>query len=162
MIAGMNWLYWAPLAAASLHIVEEFVYPGGFAAWDRRYRPAFAHSITGRFHVIINGLLLIACYDVWALRSNAIAAPIWLAVTTLLFANAVWHLVGSVRTRSYSPGVATGWLLYVPLTIYGFGHFLRTGQVSVPTALVAGAVGASYHLGVGKALHLFRTRRMRA
>jgi hypothetical protein len=66
----MNWLYWAPFGAASLHILEEFVYPGGFAAWDRRYRPDFSHTITGRFHVIINGLLLVACYDVWALRSS--------------------------------------------------------------------------------------------
>ena len=35
----------------------------------------------------------------------------WLIVTTLLFANAVWHVVGSVKTRSYSPGVLTGLLL---------------------------------------------------
>ena len=52
----LNWVFWAPLGAASLHIIEEFVYPGGFAAWDRRYRPGMRKSITPRFHIIINGL----------------------------------------------------------------------------------------------------------
>src|SRR5689334_17446221 len=98
----MNWLSWAPLAAASLHIVEEFVYPGGFAAWDRRYRPEFTRTITGRFHVIINGLLLVLCYDVWALRSRPIGAAAWLTVMTLLFTNAVWHVEGAIKSRSYS------------------------------------------------------------
>ena len=157
----MNWLYWAPFGAASLHIVEEFVYPGGFAAWDRRYRPDFSHTITGRFHVIINGLLLVACYDVWALRSSPMGPAALLTVTTLLFTNAVWHLAGSVKSRAYSPGMVTGLMLYMPLTVYGYGHFLRTGQVSVRTALVACAVGASYHLWAGKALHQWRARRAR-
>jgi hypothetical protein len=124
----MNWVYWAPFVAATLHIVEEFVYPGGFAAWDRRYRPGIRKIITPRFHVIINGLLLVACYDVWALRSSPIGVAAWLTVVTLLFANAVWHVIGSVKTRSFSPGVFTGLLLYVPLTVYGYVRFLRAGQ----------------------------------
>lgn len=50
----MTWLWWAPLAATTLHIFEEFVYPGGFAEWDRNYRPAVRKSITPRFHIIVN------------------------------------------------------------------------------------------------------------
>src|SRR5262249_5803750 len=53
-----GWIWWAPLCAATLHIVEEFVYPGGFAEWDRAYRPAFRESITPRLHVVVNALLL--------------------------------------------------------------------------------------------------------
>ena len=151
-----KWLFWVPFGAASLHIFEEFVFPGGFAAWDRRYRPDFQRSITSRFHVIINGLLLVACYDVWALRSRGIGAATWLAVMTLLFTNGIWHVIGSVKTRSYSPGVVTGLLLYVPLTVYGYVYFLRAGQVSASIAVAAFAVGASYHLWVGKALHHWR------
>ena len=156
----IHWLYGAPFGAASLHIVEEFVYPGGFADWDRRYRPDFRNTITPRFHVIVNGLLLVACYDVWAMRSVPIGVAVWLIVTTLLFANAVWHVVGSVKTRSYSPGVLTGLLLYVPLTVYGYVLFLRTGQASVPMAILAFAVGNSYQLWMGKALHNWRARRV--
>jgi hypothetical protein len=155
----MNWLYWAPFGAASLHIVEEFVYPGGFAEWDRRYRPGFQQSITPRLHVIVNGLLLVACYDVWAFRSRPMGPAVWLTVTTLLFANAVWHVAGTLRSREYSPGVVTGVLLYVPLTVYGYVHFLLTGQASVPAAILAFLIGVSYQLWVGKALHRWRVGR---
>lgn len=154
----ITWLYWAPFAAASLHIFEEFVYPGGFADWDRRYRPHIRKSITPRFHIIINGLLLVACYDVWALRSGPFGGAIWLTVTALLFGNAVWHLVGTVKTRTYSPGVLTGLALYVPLTVYGYVRLLSTGQTAPSTAILAFAVGVSYWLWVGKALHTWRTR----
>ena len=102
----MTWIWWAPLAAAALHIVEEFVCPGGFAAWDRAYRPAISASITPRFHVIINGLLLLLCAQVWGLApldrtgERAVAGVAWLAVAAVLFSNAVFHVIGSVRTRS--------------------------------------------------------------
>ena len=62
----MNWLPWAPLAAAGLHIVEEFVFPGGFAAWERRYRSDIRTSLTTRYLAIVNVLFLILCYDAGA------------------------------------------------------------------------------------------------
>ena len=153
----MNVFSWAPMGAAGLHIFEEFVYPGGFAEWDRHYRPGFRASITPRFHLIINGLLLLLCYDVGAMGGTPIGIAGWLAVMALLFGNAVWHVVGTVRTRRYSPGVITGVLLYVPLAIYGYIHLLRSGQVSVATAIVAFAIGSSYPL-IGTAIHRWRTK----
>lgn len=33
----MDWLPWAPPAAAVTHISEEFLWPGGLAAWYPRY-----------------------------------------------------------------------------------------------------------------------------
>src|SRR5262249_24313300 len=68
--APMTWLPWAPLAADSLHIFEEFAWPGGFADWYRRYKPGRAKSLTPRFLIIINGLLLVLCYDAGALRDR--------------------------------------------------------------------------------------------
>jgi Protein of unknown function with HXXEE motif len=152
------WLWWAPLGAASLHIVEEFVLPGGFPDWDRRYRPAIRKSITPRLHIIVNGLLLILAYDVYALRSSPYGASLWLTVMALLASNAIWHLVGAFKTRSYSPGMITGSLLYLPLTLYGYAIFLRTGQASVPTALAAAFLGSSYHVWIAPALHRRRAR----
>ena len=162
MSLAASWISWAPLGAASLHIVEEFFYPGGFAAWDREYRPGIRKSITTRFHVIMNGLLLVACYDVAALAKSPLGIPAWLTVTALLFSNAIWHLIGAVKTRKYSPGMVTGSLLYIPLAVYGYAHLLRTGRSSVSTAAVAFAIGISYHLWVARAVHAWRSRRVRA
>lgn len=162
----MTWLWWAPLAAAALHIVEEFALPGGFAAWDRRYRPDLRKSITPRLHVIINAALLLACLQV-ALLSRAggagaqrFAVAAWLTISALLFSNAVFHAVGTLQTRTYSPGLVTAVLLYVPVTVYGYAHFLRNGQASLLTASVAAILGGSYHLWAGL-LHKVRAGRAR-
>ena len=154
----MNWLFGAPLAAVCLHITEEFFLPGGFADWDRRYRPAFAHSITTRFHVIVNALLLVLCYDIWALRRSPAGPYLWLVVAALLFSNAIWHLRGAWKTRSYSPGMATGLLLYVPLALYGYPHFMRHASVSIAGAAAAFALGVSYPL-VSTLMHRRRVAR---
>lgn len=157
----MNALFLAPLCAAALHIFEEFVCPGGFAAWDRRYRPAFSASITPRLHLIVNGLLLLVCYDVWAFRATPAGVALWLIVMALLFGNALWHVVGAVKTRSYSPGIVTGLLLYVPLSVYGYARLLQSGRVDVGTAVLAFAVGASYPLWAA-AIHRWRAGRAKA
>jgi len=83
-------------------VLEEFLYPGGFAAWDREYRPGIRKSITPRFHIIMNGLLLVACYDVATLAKGPLGIPAWLTVTALLFSNAFWHVIGAARTRTKS------------------------------------------------------------
>jgi uncharacterized membrane protein HdeD (DUF308 family) len=142
----MNWLFWAPLAAASLHIIEEFVYPGHFSEWYQRYKPGIRKSITGHFLIIINILLLILCYDVGAMSPSPIRVAAWLGVMSLLAANGVWHVRGAIKTRSYSPGILTGTLVYLPLTVYGYVFFLNSKQASILTALIAFAVGASYQL----------------
>jgi hypothetical protein len=153
----MDWLYAAPLVAACLHITEEFFFPGGFADWDRRYRPEFAGSITSRLHIIVNVMLLVISYDVFAMRRRPLGPLIWMTVAAIVFTNALWHLRGAWKTRSYSPGMATGTLLYIPMTIYGYAYFLRSGVASPGTALLGFAIGSSYLL-IGPLMHRTRTR----
>lgn len=157
----MTWVFWAPLGAASLHIAEEFLYPGGFTTWYRRYKPERAASITPRFLVIVNVLLLVLCYDVGVLRTRPAGVALWLTVMALLAANGGWHVVGAIATRSYSPGLVTGVLLYVPLALFGYVLFLRSEQASVATAILAGTLGASYQFWAD-ALHRWRVRRFTA
>jgi len=127
-----QWLLWAPLAVAVLHIFEEFVWPGGFMNWYRRYRGTSAGSITPRFLLIVNVILL------------AVGVAYWIAVSAILASNGLWHLWAAVRGRGYSPGMVTGLVLYVPLAIYGCIHFLRSGSVSIGSAVVALLIGGSY------------------
>jgi hypothetical protein len=143
----MKWLGWAPLLAALAHIVEEFVYPGGFAGWDRTYRPKIRSSITPRLQLVINAALVFMCVSVGGagtsggvgslgdvhIRSmippqSAVAA--WLALAVLLFSNAIFHILGTVQTNRTSPGVRTGLLLYIPLAVFGFWYFLSSGLAS--------------------------------
>lgn len=152
-----GWLAWAPLAAASLHMVEEFVYPGGFMKWSHRTRTRFRGSINARYLIVINGLLLLLCYDVGALDGRRFGAVLWMGVGALLFANAVWHVVWTVRGASYSPGLVTGVVLYAPLVIYGYAWYIRSGQTTMAEVLVPLAVGSSFQFWANL-VHRFRSR----
>ncbi len=170
---GMTWLWWAPLGAVGLDIVEEFVYPGGFAEWDRAYRPAIRSSITPQLHFTINAMLLAFGVAVWLagpqtqhalgvqVRSaipREYAGMAWVALAALLCSNAAFHVVGTARSRSYSPGVVTAITLYIPLATLGCWHMLSSGQVSAAGALVGVLLGGSYHLWAA-GLHAMRARR---
>ncbi len=170
----MAWLWWAPSIAASLHIVEEFVIPGGFGEWDRAYRPRLRASITPRLHVAVNAALLVLCamvglagsaggVAIGSLRLRSAIPPseggaAWVALAALLLSNAAFHVVGAIRTRRYSPGIVTAVALYVPLAFVGAGYLLRAGRVSALDAAVGAAIGGSYPLWA-HLLHVVRARR---
>jgi len=141
----MEWLRWAPLAAASLHMGEEFIFPGGFAHWYRRYR-VDPSRITNRMLIVVNVVLLAVCCDVGLLGPTPLGVAYWLAIAALLCSNGCWHLWACYKQRSYSPGVITGMGIYVPLAVYGYAEILRSGAASVPTALIACSVGSLYQI----------------
>ncbi|MEP7014969.1 MAG: HXXEE domain-containing protein [Verrucomicrobiota bacterium] len=152
-------LAWSLTAAAGVHIFEEFVFPGGFKQWWSAYQPEVAASVSNRWLVIINAVLLLfsasVALAVQAPRGNGVAA--WLALAALLFCNALFHIIGSFRSWRYSPGMISGILLYIPLTIYGSAYFLKSGCASLPTAIVAALIGGSYYF-ISSANHRRRTR----
>lgn len=139
-----NTLFWLPLGAASAHIVEEFVWPGGFADWYRDYHPDFGSSPSPRFLFWINAALLFACVSVGIDAPTPFGPPFFLSLVALLGANGIFHAAAVARTRRYSPGVVTGAALYLPLAAFGFAAMLTSGRASIGTAVVAGAIGGSY------------------
>jgi hypothetical protein len=150
-------LSWWPLLASVLHIMEEFVFPGGFPAWDRTYRPEIRTSITPRFHLVVNGLLILICTAIGLMGASPRGVAAWLTLASLLASNAIFHLVGTIQTKSYSPGIVTGVALYIPMACYGYLHFLRAHQASAGTAITALVIGGSYHFWSSR-IHSRRAR----
>ena len=141
----MTLIFWLPFCFAALHIFEEFVWPGGFSTWYASYRPHVAESLTTRFLVIGNGiLLLVACLLGWMGPLWSRGLSLWLILAALLAANAIFHVRGVIVLGRYSPGVVTGVLLYLPLCIWGYWHFLATHEASWQFAAISCVVGASY------------------
>jgi Protein of unknown function with HXXEE motif len=70
-----------------------------------------------------------------ALRRDSLG---WLAIAiaALLFANGLLHLLGSIMTGTYSPGVVTGVVLYVPLGLLA----LMRAWTQAPPGFVARGV----------------------
>jgi hypothetical protein len=151
-------LAWALVPAAALHIIEEFVWPGGFALWYRSWRPELAPSMTQAFFILINALLLALCVMGGMLSASPRGVALWLTVAALVAANGIFHVYGSIASQSYSPGMITGVSLYLPLAIYGFWHALASGNASTGTAGIALILGGSYQFW-SNAIHSRRARR---
>lgn len=135
-----------PLVSAALHVAEEFVWPGGFAAWFRRYRPETAVSVTPRFLALANAAFLLLCLTPILLGPTANGYGLWLYAAAVQIVNALFHVRATWRMREYSPGLVTSLLLYLPLGAYGFWSFLGDGRASPGTAVMALLVGVAYHV----------------
>jgi uncharacterized protein with HXXEE motif len=145
MSLNVDVLSWAPLGGACIHVFEEFVWPGGFPRWYRAYR-ANARSVSRRFLVIINVLLFVALFDGAMAGNSRLGVALLLTFSAILFANGCWHLWASYKSHSYSPGVISGTLVYLPLGIFEYVGWVRLGRASLGTAAVALLIGISYPL----------------
>jgi hypothetical protein len=138
----MNWVFYALFGAALLHVVEEYAFPGGFPDFMRKMAGRFASSVNTAFALIINGLFLILCLA-GALFSAQ--APLFsLSVAGLCGINGLSHLAGTLRTRRYVPGLATGLLLYLPLAIWAYAAYFWAGLATPRQAAGTILVGLAF------------------
>ncbi len=138
----MEWVFTGFLIASIIHIVEEYVYPGGFPAVMKRTAPRFAPQITTRFAVVINGLQLVLCLVAIVVGQRNLVFS--LSVAGLLLINGLVHAGGSIRLRGYAPGVISGLVFYLPLSIYACASFVASGQITASELLVSGVLGLLY------------------
>jgi hypothetical protein len=97
-----------------VHIGEE--HWGGFALWISRVVGA---HLTDRELLVLNGIGLVlmttgAVLVSWSRRWRWVVT----AIAGIVVVNAVLHAIGSVVTRSYSPGVVSGLVLWIPLGLF--------------------------------------------
>lgn len=140
----MNWIFGAFLAASLAHMAEEYLYPGGFPEFMKRMNPQFASQVTTGFAVIINGLQLLLCILALVVNRNNLVFS--LSVAGLLFLNGWVHIAGSIRGRTYAPGLITGIALYLPLSVYAYSVFWSSGQLTILETIVTMVLGALYQL----------------
>ena len=138
----MDWMFIAFLAVSLLHMGEEYIYPGGFIDFMKRLNPRFAPLVTVRFAVITNGLQLLLCIVALAVGRNNLVFS--LSVASLIFINALVHIVRSIRVKRYTPGVITGVALYLPLSVCAYYLFWASGQLTLFEGIASGLLGILY------------------
>ena len=84
--------------------------------------------------------------SVVAIRARTSLAWLVATLAAILGINAALHLLGSLVTRTYSPGSITAAFLYLPLVIYAFRQVLP--RIARGIALWAVGLGAAIHAGV--------------
>ena len=108
-----KWFRWWLFPGTHLvHFIDELVSAGGLPAWMARL--GLAPMSTKQF-VGASLLALVAMtVTAWVARKGK---PDWLVfgLTAIVVLNALAHLTLSLATRSYSPGTASGALLWLPL-----------------------------------------------
>ena len=130
------------LLTFAVHLAEEFWGGIGFSAWVRLHSgipltEAIALRLNATFFVVMAVPVTVG----WLYRpARWLFVPLGAAELT----NGVLHLITSLLTLSYSPGVVSGVLLWIPLGI----HVIRTANRIWPTPqIVAGALlGLFLHL----------------
>lgn len=128
-------LYTLLAVSAVLHVVEEFVYPGGFAKDFRGLLSRFGLTITNFQIVFINtlffGLIILVLFS----HKNA---PITsLAAVFLVGLNGIIHTITSVGLRKYFPGLITGALLYIPLGVIAWVYSPGDSAVKFNALIIA-------------------------
>ena len=138
----MNWIFGAFLGASLFHMGEEYFYPGGFMDFMKHLNPKFAPLVTKPMAIVVNGLQLLLCIMVMIVGKRA---PIFgLSVAALLFINGLSHIMGCIKAKGYAPGVITGILLYIPLSIYAYFLAIGSGLLNVDAVLITGVLGLLY------------------
>lgn len=138
------------LVVFPLHVAEETA--GGFVAW-----------FNSLVHPPINlGLFLtvnLVCFAITALFAVATAksrAPAMLSVAIgwlffLMFANGIFHVVGTLRFGRYSPGTVTALLLYIPYSAGLTVLAARRAQLRLLPLLITLALA-----GIPGCIHFYR------
>lgn len=116
-----------------VHIAEEFW--GGFPQWVAEFS-GFAISTDG--FLAANAVLWIAMTAAvaWVLHS-ASSAWVLVALAAVVLVNSVLHVLGTVLTHSYSPGLISAAVLWLPL---GLATLARARTLLPPRTFQGGVV----------------------
>jgi len=145
-----RWLWFLVLAipVLVLHEFEENGFPGGFRRWfnlDICLSPDAESPLTKK-QLALNHMPLMVVYPVVAFVG---ARWPWFGLAGIyaLVADGFLHLSATGITRRYSPGTATGLLLYMPLGVFATWYLVAGGDVS-PAGLLAAVLLGSILLNV--------------
>lgn len=96
-----------------LHLAEEVWAPPGFARWAAEHLAAgFSFDRFVAINAVAWPLMLVAGILAATVRA---ARGLGVAGATILFVNGAAHLLATVATGTFSPGLVTGTLVYLPL-----------------------------------------------
>jgi hypothetical protein len=138
---GVRWHYrdaplvWLFPICFSLHLIEEWF--GGFPEWAAR---VVGSELPRGAFIGINALaLLVMLMAVRATVATERNGWMGIAVATILLVNGTAHILGSLVTRSYSPGLLTGIVLYLPLgQLTLMRAWLQSSRATFAGGVVAG------------------------
>ena len=127
------WLAWLLPLAYGLHVLEEWF--GGFPEWVAQ---VVGSPLPRDGFIVVNAIaMVLAVAATRAATAREDYGWAGIAVATVLFVNAFSHMLGTAVTRSYSPGLLTAVVLYLPIA--GL-VLLRAGTQAAPAMFRRGLI----------------------
>ena len=128
--ANAVWLF--PVTYA-VHLLEEYFACGGFMVWAQR---ALGIQFSNGEFVAWNAFALaLMCAGAQLVSRDPRLRFIEIALAIAVLGNAAAHVIGSLATWTYSPGLITGVLLWAPL---GWVRFQTVSRASSRRARLGG------------------------
>jgi hypothetical protein len=144
-----NWVFWLIWPIATLHTIEEYIFPGGFlryfnsVAWGShdQHGPLTARRAfwTDAVAGIVNPIVLLVMSIVYL-------PAVWFFVA-VLWINGFFHLTETIKTGRYFPGAITGTLLYLPGFTAITYFYVQRGLVSGVDLAVTFACALAFTAG---------------
>lgn len=124
---------WLFPATYILHLCEEYFAGGGFPLWAQRtLRLQFSDAEFVAWNAVALALM---CLGAWLVSRDPRFRFIEIAVAVAVLGNVAAHVLGSVTTRTYSPGLFTGIVLWMPVGVH---RLQRAWAASTRKGRVAG------------------------
>jgi Protein of unknown function with HXXEE motif len=133
-----SWAWLFP-AAYLVHIAEE--YWGGFPVWIARFWGV--ESSSANFLAWNGGALVMICVGVVLVLATESSRWLLVSFGTAVLINGVVHALASVATWSYSPGLVSGFLFFIPLGLFTLRRARRS--VNARTMRAGLIVGVLMH-----------------
>ena len=139
----MQNIYWLITAQWLAHFADEWIF--GLPAWvTRHFEPLPAPFWITMMTVVTVPMIMLG----WAASRTAAGSRTRLVcagVQMLFFSNAFFHLITTCVFGEYSPGTASGVVLFVPLSLVVWRVVLREPKVATSSFVTALAVGFGVH-----------------
>ena len=125
----------------AVHLVEEYLAGGGFPRWaERTLLVRFSNTEFVAWNAFA---LVLMCVAAWLVSRDPKFRFIEVALAVAVLGNVVAHLVGSLLTWTYSPGLVTAVVIWAPFgalrlrsAVGASTHYARIGGASLGFAVV--------------------------
>ena len=137
--ATVNLLLWCLPIALSMHVFEEFAFPGGLKQWIKTYRPRKLRS--NFYYFFINAAAIGVTCIIALTASRHLGLSIYLYFVALMTGNSLSHIRATIQKKRYCPVAISGALLFLPLFVGSSWYFLTTGKLDWLPAVLNSVIG---------------------
>ena len=135
------YILWLCPIVYTIHIIEE---APRFVSWTRRYPKLFTSIFNHKMFILGNTVWMlynIVCVLLAILYPAPWSLILGLSTASWIFANSWIHIITTLSSGIYSPGVITASTLYLPVSIFIYWYFWQQGALDPMIFILSVIIG---------------------